>query len=383
MTFLRFTGILTIVLLLGSKGGLEARSGQSPHLFQTPLALEWSEERGWYSVDGQLEEAIELGRVPERHLEYMNRGRESHNRGREGRAIEWYEEIWDDNATSVFASEALYQTALIEIERRKWRKAFAALNRIVFLYPDYHRYGDVVALQFETTNLMLEKGARYFWVIPYTPEERAIAYFEFVVANAPYSPYAPKALMRVGDLYLKRDENFLAIDAFDRVINFYPNTDHAADAYLKLAETYASMVDGPEYDQGATQEAISFFEDYLILFPNDAEIERGEEGLSEMRNSFARSKLIVGDFYYRRRNNIEAAQVFYNEAITASPDSPSAELARERLEDIRSGRRYDTRILPKLVNLLPFFRGADDYVEEEQEDATYNQPGAESPSSDS
>ena len=40
-----------------------------------------------------------------------------------------------------------------------------------------------------------------------------------------------------------------------------------SDAYLKLAETHAALVDGPLYDQGATNEAISYFEDYLILFP--------------------------------------------------------------------------------------------------------------------
>lgn len=341
-----------------------------------PVVMFWNADVGWFSPDNALEESIARGFTDPELLQIMNEARLAQAEGREGRAKKLYKRIWRKHRNSIFAPEALYQTAQIEIEEEDWRKAFEALNQIVYRHPDYYRYGEVIELQYRITNTMLEQGARYFGIIPYRPEERAIQYFEFVVANAPYSDFAPQALMKVGDIYREREEEFLAIDAYDRLINFYANHPLASEAYLKLAETYSSMVKGPRYDQGATREAISYFEDYLILFPDDKEIAQGEEGLQEMRDTFARSKVLVGDFYYQRRNNVEAARVFYSEAITASPNSPSAELARERLDLIRSGRRFDTRILPKMLNLLPFFSGSEDVVLEEQKDAEYNRPGA-------
>jgi outer membrane protein assembly factor BamD len=65
-----------------------------------------------------------------------------------------------------------------------------------------------------------------------------------------------------------------AIDALDRMINNYPQSLLAPDAYLKLGETHASLVQGPEYDQTSTKEAITYFQDFMILFPNDTDHRR-------------------------------------------------------------------------------------------------------------
>ena len=97
------------------------------------------------------------------------------------------------------------------------------------------------------------------------------------------------------------------------------------------------MVEGPEYDQAPTRNAISFYQDYLILFPKEAGVSKAEEGLDKMRDTYARSRLVMGDFYYYYRNNNIAASIFYNETITLAPDSPAAEEARTQLKKIKDG----------------------------------------------
>jgi outer membrane protein assembly factor BamD len=44
--------------------------------------------------------------------------------------------------------------------------------------------------------------------------------------------------------------------------------------------------------------------------------------------------MTMGDFYYKYRSNYTAAKVFYNEAVTLFPDSPTAERARRQLATI-------------------------------------------------
>ena len=55
-----------------------------------------------------------------------------------------------------------------------------------------------------------------------------------------------------------------------------------------------------------------------------------------MKQVLAESKIKIGDFYFKYRNNYTAARVFYNEAITSYPDSPIAAVAKKKLADVEA-----------------------------------------------
>ena len=127
-----------------------------------------------------------------------------------------------------------------------------------------------------------------------------------------------------------------AIDALDRMVNNYGQSLLAPDAYLKLAQTHASLVDGPYYDQGSTKESITYFTDFMLLFPGDSNIAVAEKGLDGMKTMLAESKMRMADFYFYKRSNFKAARVFYNEAITAYPESTIAAKAKARLVEVEA-----------------------------------------------
>ena len=57
-----------------------------------------------------------------------------------------------------------------------------------------------------------------------------------------------------------------------------------------------------------------------------------------MEEVYARSKLVIGEYYFKYRRWYTAAEIFFNEAITTAPDSPAADSARKyiaRIEQIR------------------------------------------------
>jgi outer membrane protein assembly factor BamD len=127
-----------------------------------------------------------------------------------------------------------------------------------------------------------------------------------------------------------------AVDALDRMSNNYSQTLLAPDAYLKLAQTHAALVDGPYYDQGSTKESITYFTDFMLLFPSDANVGAAEKGLDGMKTMLAESKIRMADFYFYKRSNFKAARVFYNEAITAYPESTIAQKAKARLAEVEA-----------------------------------------------
>lgn len=170
----------------------------------------------------------------------------------------------------------------------------------------------------------------------FTQRDKALEFFETILMNAPYSDYAPLSLMNIARGHQKLGNTENAIDALDRMINSYGQSLLAPDAYLKLAQTHASLVDGPFYDQGATKESITYFTDFMLLFPSDGNVAAAEKGLDGMKTMLAESKIKIADFYFYKRSNYQAARVFYNEAITAYPESTIAARARSRLAEVEA-----------------------------------------------
>ncbi len=253
-------------------------------------------------------------------------------------AIHTYEEVWTSYPDSPDAPEALYRAANIRIQHHQFSDAFNYFNKILSNYPNYPRFNDVVRDQFDMASSMME-GERpyYFGIIPgFVNYEAAIDYFEGVVKKAPFSDYAPLALMNISLIADKNGKPLDSIDALERLINSYPRSVLAPDAYLKLAQIYTHMVQGPEYDQGATKDSIRYYQDFLILFPNNPKVPQAEAGLADMKNRLAQSKLFMGNLYRNRLKDDTAALVFYNEAITAAPKSQAAEDARIKIADIRN-----------------------------------------------
>ena len=255
--------------------------------------------------------------------------------------------------TSVAAAQALHLQGLIYMAKERWRKGFDSLQLVIKEHPSYPHFDQIISSQFDCATALMEGArGRILWVFPgFKQYDTSSKQFEQIVSNAPYSDYAPLSLMNIALVSETREEPEEAIDALDRLINYYPQSMLAPDAYYNLAQTYSNLVQGEEYDQGSTRQAISYYEDFLILFPTSNYTGEVEAHLKQMENLLASSRLNLGNFYYYFRSNNTAALVFYNEAITIAPESEAAAEARKRIEDIEAGVRPTNKasLLRKLL----------------------------------
>lgn len=307
----------------------------------TQAELVWEKGQGWRIEGGALDPYLGDQVNARNALELMNAARELQEEGAYFRALGAYATVRDKYPLSIYAPEALFQSARIHTIRKQFDEAYEELNMITELYPDYENFNRVIGQQFEIASQLMEGKRPHYWgFIPGLRDEiAAMDYFEGVVQRAPYSRYAPVALMNVALIAKSKGKTEEAIDALDRLITNYPKSVLAPDAYLNLAKTFASLVDGAYYDQNSTKEAISYYRDFLVLYPNDPNIEEVEQGLTAMMDTLARSKYLIGDFYWRYRHNPTAAAIFLNETITIAPDTKSAQQARELLDKIAAGKQ--------------------------------------------
>jgi outer membrane protein assembly factor BamD len=269
----------------------------------------------------------------------LERGKNTLAAGSTGSADRTFKKIIKNYPTAEAAAEARFLHAQILMGKGRWVKGFDQLQEIVTKHPKYKNFDRVIGAQFDCATALMEGArGRILWVIPgFKQYGEAIQQFEQIVRNAPYSDYAPLALMNIAIISEQEEKPEEAIDALDRLINYYPQSMLAPDAYYNMAETYANLVKGAEYDQGSTRQAIRYYEDFLILFPQSNYLGEVESNLDAMEDLLARSRLNLGDFYYNYRSNNTAALVFYNETITIAPDSEAAEEARQRIADIEAG----------------------------------------------
>ncbi len=301
--------------------------------------LVWSAEQGWQVDGGVLAPVLGEGINVENALHGMNVAQVAMDEGDYSKALNIYLLITGDYPDSMFAPEAFYQMGIAYTKKHMFTEANKAFQTIIKRYPNYPKYNQVVAGQFNIAYAVQNGENPYLWGwLPwFRDENEAIKIYEEVVRNYPYSEYAQMALMNISVLAERNNKTEIAIDALDRLISSYPQSIFVPDAYLQLAKTYRNTVDGPAYDQANSKHAISFYSDYLLLFPNGSEIAHVEKGLEVMEDTVARSRLIMGDFFYYYRNDAKAAAIFYNETITQAPKSPAAEEAKEMLRLLAEG----------------------------------------------
>jgi outer membrane protein assembly factor BamD len=317
------------------------------HLLLLPIALGalagiaradlvWSRETGW-RVEGGVMSGL-TGASGRDALDLMNKARLAEENRHAGAALKAYAKVTKKYATSIYAPEAYYHTAKIYLGRREYFKAFEAYQEILARYPNTRRFNEVIEREYSIASRLLDGAHNHVWgwLPGFADRGKAVQYMSIIVSNAPYNDYAPLALMACaeGEIYLGDTEE--AIDTLDRVINNYPQSVLAPEAYLKLSVEHARLVEGPYYDQSESKLAVTYDEDFMILYPSDPKIAAAANGLDQMKKMLALSKVKIGDFYFYKRDDYTAARVFYNEAITSYPDSDVAKLARTRLGQVEA-----------------------------------------------
>ena len=307
--------------------------------------LIWDQKNGWRVEGGVLAQYADSSEGHSAKA-VMDEARRAEEVGSKGAALSEYKKVIKKFSSSVFAPEALYRSARIYESRRQFGKAQKNLQRIIDEHPAYEHFIEVLSSQYAIAQKLADGVRPLYWgLIPgFRQRAKGLEYFEQVVVNAPYSEYAPLALMKAAKGYTESDDRDAAIDALDRMINNYPNSFLTADAYLKLAGAQASITQGPPYDQASTQLALTYFQDYIILYPGEADASIASKGYNDARVMLAESKMNMANFYYKYRSNYKAAKVFFNEAITLYPESLTADRARKylaKIDKIESGEMRD------------------------------------------
>ena len=281
----------------------------------------------------------------EKAMYYYLRGQSFEAEGNLSEAKKMYANVGKYYLETDIAPQAFHAHARLLLKQNKFEEAFEKLKFITKNYVNYEKYSQVILEEFEIAcSLMKRFETKSNWKVLsiFKDPEPIIECFKHIVAMAPYSENAPKSLFYIAQLEYTYGDKMKAIEALDRLMNDYPASDYLPDAYLLQAKIFLSFVNSAQNDQGMTKKAIDCYEDFLVLFGNrndlNEKIQQAKCGLENVRNLYAESRLVLGDFYLYRCHYPEGAVVFYNEARVLAPVSKISAIAEKRMDFINSGK---------------------------------------------
>lgn len=98
-----------------------------------------------------------------------------------------------------------------------------------------------------------------------------------------------------------------ALSAYRNFLTYYPLRDEAAYAQFQVGMSLFGQVLAPDRDQDLTYKAITEFEKVERLYPNSPYVAQAQSQIVKCREKIAAHHFVIGNFYYKRKNYLGAA----------------------------------------------------------------------------
>ncbi|HVC44552.1 MAG TPA: outer membrane protein assembly factor BamD [Candidatus Binataceae bacterium] len=169
----------------------------------------------------------------------------------------------------------------------------------------------------------------------------AIADYQKLIDEYPFSPYAEEAELNIGLAYYKSHNYAEAIGSFNDFLRMHPTSKQLDIASYYLARSHFDQMGRPDQDQTHTQLALEQFESIERRFPESDFAALAREQVDICRDVLARHEFLIGEFYVKRAN-FTAAESRMAELLAIYPDTP---IAPEGLYELgvtlaKQGKKY-------------------------------------------
>ncbi len=258
------------------------------------------------------------------------------NGGNRSRAIKIYKRLVKRYPRSDKAPEATFRAAKLTELEGSLIKAAAIYRGLMESYPQTPRFQEAIESQFRIGETLLNGKKRKILGVPVgSTLDEAVEIFAAIVRSAPYGRYTARAQFDIGRAREKQGSPDLAIDAYQSVVEKFPNDPLAIDAQYQIGYIWLAATRAGTYDPAAADHARTAFQDFLFRYPKSEKAAQARENLGLLNHRLTKGSLEIAK-YYDKAKNYRAAVLYYNEVIRQQPGSPESAVAKTRIEQLRS-----------------------------------------------
>ena len=317
MNFLTRAVLVFVVVAL-----LLPESGVAAVVFQPGKKAEFVAP-GEEEISGNAAELFQIGQTAEKEGDIK-------------RAIKAYRSLVKRHPKDALAAGALYRAAQLQEQMHQYTPAAESFRQLVERYPASPHFEEAIEGQFRIGEIYLNGKKRRVLGIPIASSlDRAVTIFASVVRTAPYGKYTARAQFDIGLAREKQGVNEAAIEAYQAVVDKFPNEPVAVDAQYQIGYIWFQNARAGTKDMAAASNAKTAFQDFLFHYPNSEKAAQARANLELLERKQTASSFQVAKFYDKQKY-YRAAVIYYNEVIRQQPGSTESDRAKKRINELRA-----------------------------------------------
>src|SRR5437867_4749578 len=278
---------------------------------------------GEEEISGNAAELFQIGQTAEKE-------------GNPKRAIKAYKSLVRRHPKDALAAGALFRAAELEEQRHDYLRAAQSFRQLVEKYPGSPNFDEAIEAQFRIGEIYLTgKKLRILGIPVASSLERAVVIFASVVRTAPYGKYTARAQFDIGLAREKQGANDAAIQAYQAVVDKFPNEPIAVDAQYQIGYIWFTAAQLGTKDAAAASNAKTGFQDFLFHYPKSEKAAQARANLDILEHKQTASSYKVAKFYDKQKY-YRAAVIYYNEVIRQQPGSEESNEAKKRIDQLRA-----------------------------------------------
>ncbi len=245
---------------------------------------------------------------------------------------------------SFFAPEAQFRLGKIMEDEADYQNAFKSFQTMVKKYPSSDYFEQAIGEQYRIANLYLAGEPQRVWKIPVGASmDKTVDMYKQIITNAPYGTYAAQAEFKIGLAREQQRKYTDAVDAYQKVLDDYPNSAVASNAQYQIGYAWMRAASSSDYDQSAARKAIEAFQDFMVRYPNSDKAAQAQDNIVALNKEQTQGAFNIAQFYEHshpesaadKAASTRAAFIYYNEVVREDPNSPQAQLAKKRIQELR------------------------------------------------
>jgi len=211
----------------------------------------------------------------------------------------------------------------------KFTRAVKSYDTFLTSYPRSNLYDAALDREFAIATAFLAGQKRtVLRVFRISRYDEGIKIMEKITDRAGDAPIAARAAVAIAEHYEKRGKFNDAYYQWSLISSRWPTGRMGKDALLAMARCKHAAFKGTHYSDADLISAKTYYENFKDRYPDDAEKIGLDKILKQIDEELAYKQLDIAQ-YYRRTENLQSANLYYQMVVDNWPETNAAKMARE------------------------------------------------------
>jgi outer membrane protein assembly factor BamD (BamD/ComL family) len=285
----------------------------------------------WHLEKGQDWKALE-STGEDKYLLAVAEIKQLVNTGKTEAATKALEKLKKDFPKMVGPDLDAFMRAELLFSQGKFTKAAHAYEKFVVEFPESRLYEAAVDRQFAIATAFLagqkKSVLKVFKMKGYADGEKIM---ERIGDRAVGAPIGVRASLAVAESYEDRGRFNEAYLKWSQIHSRWPTGQMGRDAMLAMGRCKHAAYKGPSYDVSALISAKSYYENFRLRYPEDAQDFDINSRVEQIDEQLAYKQFRIGQ-YYQRTGSKQAADFYYRMVLDNWPGSTAAKMAKRNMD---------------------------------------------------